>query len=80
MIRLDIKEKLQNNTSYSLILSKKANSSLVHDIVYTYTTPDDLKITNFKFLDYSRSCLYVNNTLDKLTNESLDSRDPRYYS
>lgn len=79
-IRLDLKEKLENNSSYSLILLKKANISLVKDIVYTYKTSKDLQITNFKFLDYSKSCLYVNNTLDELTNESLNSWDLGYYS
>ena len=79
-IKLELKDTLQNSSNYSLVISKKANPSLLADIVYPYSTSDELKITKFQFIDYSKSCLYVNNDLDKLTNESLGYWEPGYYS
>ena len=72
-IQLKLNENLENNSSYTLTLLKKANASIVKDIDYTYTTSPEFAITNFKFIDYSKSCLYVNNDLD-----NLDSWDESY--
>lgn len=79
-IKLELNEILQNNSSYSLIISKKSNPSLLSDMVYSYTTSPVLAIINYKFIDYSKSCLYVNNSLDKLVNESAYYGDEGYYA
>lgn len=78
-IKLELNEKLENNSEYSLIISKKANSSLLEDIVYTYKTSPELKVNSFKFVNYSKSCLYVNNDLDNLVDENLNSWDNLYF-
>lgn len=79
-IKLELKETLQNNSNYSFIISKKANPSLLDDLVYTYNTSPELKVIKYTFIDYSKSCLYVNNKLDKLTNEQFDYWDDAYYT
>ncbi|MDD5769828.1 MAG: MG2 domain-containing protein [Candidatus Gracilibacteria bacterium] len=63
-IKLEIKNPLENNYNYSLNILKKSNPSLIDNIVYNYQTSPELKVTNYKFIDYSKSCIYVNNELD----------------
>jgi hypothetical protein len=48
-------------------LLKKANNSLQNDVVYTYNTSKELKVLDYKFIDYSKSCLYLNNELDNFS-------------
>ncbi|MBW7954842.1 hypothetical protein H3C61_03440 [Candidatus Gracilibacteria bacterium] len=63
-IRFELKNSLKNNSDYTLTLFKKINPSLLKDVVYNYKTSKNLEITNFLNIDYSKSCLYVNNPLD----------------
>jgi len=67
-IKLEILQNLENDNTYTINILKQTNPSLTKDLTFTYKTSPKLKINLFKFIDYSRSCLYVNNRLDNLTN------------
>lgn len=62
-IKLTLKDSLENAQNYELKILKKSNTSLSNDIVYDYATSPELKVLDYKFIDYSKSCLYLNNSL-----------------
>lgn len=78
-IKLEILQNLENDNTYTINILKQANPSLTKDLTFTYKTSPKLKINSFKFIDYSRSCLYVNNRLDNLTNPWVSSWENGYY-
>ncbi len=66
-IKLELNQDLVNDNTYTINLLKKANNSLQNDVVYTYNTSKELKVLDYKFIDYSKSCLYLNNELDNFS-------------
>lgn len=62
-IDLTLKDILKNNETYNLIISKQANKNLEKDIISEYKTSTELKVLRTKFVDYSKSCVYLNNKL-----------------
>lgn len=78
-IKLEILQNLENDNTYTINILKQTNPSLTKDLTFTYKTSPKLKINLFKFIDYSRSCLYVNNRLDNLTNPWISSWENDYY-
>ncbi|MDD3302064.1 MAG: MG2 domain-containing protein [Candidatus Gracilibacteria bacterium] len=62
-IRLVLNENLKEGTSYTLIIKKGINLGLESDIVNNFKTSAVLEVKNFRFLSYSKSCLYLNNRI-----------------
>jgi len=62
-IRLVLKENLKEGTSYTLIIKKWINLWLEKDIVNNFKTSATFEVKNFRFLSYSKSCLYLNNRI-----------------
>lgn len=62
-VNLELKDELENNKDYKLVISSKANPNLEKDIVYDYKTSPELKILSSKFIDYTKTCIYTNNKI-----------------
>ncbi len=62
-IRLELSQNLDTASEYQLKISKIANKNLLDDIIMPYKTAPELKIQGYTFVDYSKSCLYLNNRL-----------------
>lgn len=62
-IRLELSQDLEVASEYELKISKMSNKNLLDDIVTSYKTAPELKILDYTFVDYSKSCLYLNNRL-----------------
>lgn len=76
VLRFDISSELQNDKIYKLKILKSANNSLKQDLVYELKTPKKLKVLDYKFIDYSKSCLYLNNKVEEKTiKENIDFQD-----
>ncbi len=60
-ITLNLKQNLKSNTKYKLIIKKSINLNLENDIEREFQTSPDFLVTDYKFLSYSKSCLYLNN-------------------
>ena len=63
-VRLLLNEKLDNNSTYLLTISKNINKYLKTDINKTFNTIDKLEVKDFIFIDYSKSCLYLSNEIN----------------
>jgi len=59
--------KLNNNLNYSskykLIISKNINKNIEKNIEKNFISSDPFEVIDYKFISYSKSCLYVNNEL-----------------
>ncbi len=62
-VSVTLKQNLEPSTSYSLIIKKDISENLPNDIVTSFTTADPLKVTQLKFINYKKYCVYTNNTL-----------------
>ncbi len=60
---------------YKLTVSKKANAALENDLVYEYSSPNQLKILSHKYIWYNKSCLYTNSYLGYDFNEQTYVKD-----
>lgn len=69
-IKFELKEDLENNKTYKLIVSKKINKNVNKDLIKTYYTSKKLTITNFKFINYKKSCLYLSNPIEDIWNKT----------
>lgn len=63
LVKLDILEKLDNETGYSLRINKSANKYLKQDEVYNFITAPKPKLLDYKFIDYTKVCFYFNNSI-----------------
>lgn len=63
-IKFTLNKDLNNNELYKLKISKNINTYLKNDIVKDYFTSKELVINDFKFINYSKSCLYLSNQVD----------------
>ncbi len=63
-IKLTLKTDLNYKTAYTLQVLKVINKSLTDDIVTTYDTTDKLIVKDLKFINYSKTCLYLNNEIN----------------
>ena len=70
---LDItpKTSLGNDTSYQIILSKKANNALPADIIKTYQTAKKFQILGQKYMDNTTTCIFVNNTIGEINRDDF---------
>jgi hypothetical protein len=59
-----LKEELDNNSIYELKISKNINKYLKADIIKRYNTSKKLIVKDFKFLNYSKTCLYLSNQIE----------------
>ena len=64
LLEITPKTSLENDTSYQLILSKKANNSLPVDIIKNYQTAKKFQILGQQFLSNTKTCIYMNNGLE----------------
>lgn len=62
-IVLTIKNNLELNNQYSLIISKSANPNLKADEIHNFFTPKKFEITDFQYVDNSLACVYFNNDI-----------------
>ncbi len=70
IIRLSLSSPLDISSQYSLIIAKASNKNLLQDIEFSYKTAPELKVENYVFIDYSKSCVYLNNRLDDIVNKT----------
>ena len=63
IIILTLSGDLTNDTSYTLTVLKRANSNLEKDEVYNFHTAPKFVLSDFKYLDNTRACVYFNNNL-----------------
>ena len=63
-VKIILKNKLENDSVYSLIIKKDINKFVKDDIIYKFNTSKKLEVKDFTFINYSKSCLYLNNSLD----------------
>jgi len=63
-IKLTLKLDLDYKTTYSLQVSKSINPSLADDIVTVYDTADKLIVKDLKIINYSKTCIYLNNEIN----------------
>lgn len=63
IVKLTLKENLKTNSKYKLIVKKNINSNLEKDVIKEFLTSPDLEVKDFKFISYSKSCLYLNNKI-----------------
>lgn len=78
-IKLELKNKFENNKTISLKLKKSSNDALESDVIKTYNTSPKLALSEFKFISYNKTCLYFNNPIrneDKLN--YLDKKATNY--
>jgi hypothetical protein len=61
MVNFLLKQNLNPNTKYKLIVKKAINLNLEKDIIKEFKTSPNLEVIDFKFMSYSKSCLYLNN-------------------
>jgi len=63
LIKLSLKQVLSTDTKYKLTIKKDINLNLDDDISREFTTSKNLLVTDYKFISYSKSCLYLNNMI-----------------
>jgi len=71
-IKLILKQKLDNNKTYKLIISKNINKYLKEDINKYYNSSKKLEIKDFKFINYWKSCVYLSNPIDNVRNKKSE--------
>lgn len=64
VIKLTFLNNLINSKNYKLIVKKDINLNLDKDIVNDFVSSPKFEIRNYKFLSYSKSCLYLNNKIE----------------
>ncbi len=63
LLKFTLKQNLQKSENYKLIIKKEINLNLENDIVKEFKTASDLIVSDYKFISYSKSCLYLNNSV-----------------
>lgn len=63
-LKLQLSQELTPSTSYVLQVKKEANTNLLENIVYDFQTSHPLEVKRVEVIDYSKTCVYLNNTLD----------------
>lgn len=64
IIKFVLAKNLINSTKYKLTIKKSINSNLEADIIKSFNTSPKFEILGYKYLSYSKSCLYLNNKLE----------------
>jgi hypothetical protein len=77
-LKFTLKWDLLNDKEYKLVISKNINKFLKDDVVNNFYTSKELVVNDFKFIDYSKSCLYLSNQVDYIWNmwEKVFSSSP----
>lgn len=74
-IKLSLAKTLQPNTKYKLIVKKGININLENDIIREFITAPKFEVKDYKFVSYSKSCLYLNNRILDIWSKSNDFID-----
>jgi hypothetical protein len=62
-VKFTLKQNLQKSENYKLIIKKDINLNLDNDIIKEFKTAPEFVVTDYKFISYSKSCLYLNNSV-----------------
>lgn len=74
-VKFALKYTLQNSKIYKFIIKKSLSPNMKADIVKEYKTSSKLKLTDFRYLWYNKSCFYFNNPISDT--DMLDYLEPK---
>lgn len=63
IVNFTLKKNLETNSKYKLIVKKETNLNLEKDVIKEFITASNLEVRDYKFLSYSKSCVYLNNKI-----------------
>lgn len=72
LIKLTLKQNLESDTKYKLIIKKDINLNLDDNLVREFSTSKKLQVVDYKFISYSKSCLYLNNKVENVWTKSSE--------
>ncbi|MFA5917809.1 MAG: MG2 domain-containing protein [Candidatus Gracilibacteria bacterium] len=72
IVKFILRQNLQKSGNYKLIIKKDINLNLDNDITKEFKTAPEFVVTDYKFISYSKSCLYLNNFVRTYYDRSQD--------